>query len=692
MKKGKHNILFFISDLSGRGAEKVLMEVLKNFDYREFDVSLALVYKRGIYLDLVPDKVKSYYLFPCCFGLFHRLLRLLYALNMQSIFKWYINRRIPGSYDTGISFLEGIATKSLYLKEGVRKKIAWIHADLYTDHWTASAYVDQKEEEKVYRSYDKIVFVAKNARSMFNKRFVDIPFEKQLVIHNPLNKEGIVKKGKEKEIPNKKITFCSVGSLSFQKAYDRLLKVCSRLHQEGFIFEAWIVGTGDEENKLKEMMLDLQLEEVVYFWGFQQNPYPYINSADFCVSSSITEGFSLVVAEAMCLGKPIISTRTAGPMELLKDGEYGLLVENSEEGLYKGLKEMLSSDELRETYRMKAIEGSTQFSLDHSMGQIMSLIKEEKEIDINIQQQNTLHYLNRPDISIIVPVYNVELYLEKCLTSLLKQDIPYSEYEIIVVNDGSTDTSGEIINRFCCKYSSIILIEQENKGLSEARNTGLNAAKGKYIWFVDSDDSVENNVLKQLLGYCSLNDLDLLDFRFDKLDERGNLIVGKKYLPNFEMNRVVDSATYLNNYTFESGVWHYLFSHDFLKKNRLRFIPGIFHEDEEFTSRSLFFSSRIMVVENISYHYLIRRNSIITTSDRKKKEKKLRDMVFIVHQLNNVADSHTLKTDRMRRHGIHRRTRMYSIEIVRRLIEDRHSVKFSMETLRELVSKSKQAN
>ena len=120
-------------------------------------------------------------------------------------------------------------------------------------------------------------------------------------------------------------------------------------------------------------------------------------------------------------------------------------------------------------------------------------------------------------LSIIVPVYNVADYLAKCLDSLLAQDLPQNEYEIIVVNDGSTDNSVDIAQQYADKYANITLINQANQGLSGARNTGIKQAKGDYIQFVDSDDYLEDNVLGGLMKQVENDDLDVLRFKYQNV-------------------------------------------------------------------------------------------------------------------------------------------------------------------------------
>lgn len=115
-------------------------------------------------------------------------------------------------------------------------------------------------------------------------------------------------------------------------------------------------------------------------------------------------------------------------------------------------------------------------------------------------------------LSLVIPMYNVELYIEKCLNSCINQDLSSNEYEIIIVNDGSKDTSLSRAEAIARKHNNIKIISQENGGLSSARNTGLKNAKGEYIWFIDSDDWIEPNVLKNLYQIASHNNLDILRF------------------------------------------------------------------------------------------------------------------------------------------------------------------------------------
>jgi glycosyltransferase involved in cell wall biosynthesis len=287
-------------------------------------------------------------------------------------------------------------------------------------------------------------------------------------------------------------------------------------------------------------------------------------------------------------------------------------------------------------------------------------------------------------VSFIVPVYNVELYLEKCIQSLLDQDISYSEYEIIVINDGSTDHSGEIIDRLSAAYPIIKKIHQENKGLSEARNAGLAVASGKYIWFVDSDDYILPNCLAELVLLCEEKNLEIVDMRFTSINESGSKVQRKQYSPQFPFDKIVDGSDYLNNYVFESGVWHYFCSHEFFKRNNLRFVPGIYHEDEEFTARALFFAKRIMVVNKITYFYLQRNNSIIGTKNKSIVNKKNKDYLSVIRALSILALKQEGKVESSLIKGLRQRIGMLSVGMIFKLFHDNNSFNLSFQYLQEM--------
>lgn len=143
-------------------------------------------------------------------------------------------------------------------------------------------------------------------------------------------------------MPSKsKIRLISIGRLTKVKAYNRLLHIALRLKQSGYAFELWILGDGEEREMLQHYICKKQLEDCVTLWGFQTNPYAFMTQSDLFVCSSISEGYSTAVTEALILGLPVVTTDCSGMNELLQGEKYGIITENSEATLFEGIKQLL---------------------------------------------------------------------------------------------------------------------------------------------------------------------------------------------------------------------------------------------------------------------------------------------------------------------------------------------------------------
>ncbi len=372
----KKRILFCVESLQAGGTEKVLVEILKRIDYSAFQVDVCTVFNKKVCFNDIPDAVRIYNIFKLLPGISYRIFSLLLKLNMQQIIAFYINRRIKSGYDVEIAFLEGMPVKFIAWKKSTAKKVAWVHCDLEAFHWTAGAYRNNEEEKISFLQMDRIVFVTDNARHCFNRLFKGMEEEKQLVIYDLVDGEEIRQKSimdrpKAHEVP----VVCSLGRLNIEKGIDRLIRVIARLRKEDHKFILRIVGDGEFRTNIEALIQEFGLAQDVILEGFKANPYPYLAASDIYISTSYSEGFSMSVAEAMCLGLPVVATHTSGPEELLQRGEFGLLVENSEEGIYKGLKAMISSLELRKEYAQKSALGATRFDPQKTTGQIVNLLQ-----------------------------------------------------------------------------------------------------------------------------------------------------------------------------------------------------------------------------------------------------------------------------------------------------------------------------
>lgn len=360
--------------LSGGGAEKVLINILKYTDYSKYDVDLCLIVNRGVYLDEIPSSVNR----KCVYNENDILLYKLHFIlakyfNISCFQSHRVNRVVEQNYDVIISFMEGISVKfHSYVLNKCGANVSWIHIDLLAKHYTSRYFYSFSEEWSIYKRMDKIAFVSDDAKKSFVKLF---NINGQLTtIYNPIDKENIVLLSKKNVIDKNRFTICSVGRLTPQKAYDRMVRLAYHLKKNNVDVDFWILGTGYLETELKRLARDLSVEDMVHFFGFKSNPYPYIVASDLFLSTSMTEGYPLVICEALCLGKPIIATAVSGSKEILADSEYGLLSEEDDNSLLKNTLRMITDSSLREHYSNQAMTKSIDFDIHSTVDNIYKFI------------------------------------------------------------------------------------------------------------------------------------------------------------------------------------------------------------------------------------------------------------------------------------------------------------------------------
>lgn len=248
-------------------------------------------------------------------------------------------------------------------------------------------------------------------------------------------------------------------------------------------------------------------------------------------------------------------------------------------------------------------------------------------------------------LSIIVPTYNVEEYIANCLDSLLDQNISKEEYEILIINDGATDRSGEIAATYSEKFENVILINQENKGLSGARNTGIHLAKGKYTYFIDSDDYIAKKTLGLILSLLVEYELDILGVqeietvRLDMKESSNSADI------KYDSLKVTDGITYIAENNYLNNAWWYFINTDFLKATGLTFPVGRLVEDANFTAKLITSSQRMAYIPLDFYRYYLRPNSIMRKTNMDHIRRLIGDYEKNVYEFNNH-----LKDLRSKRH------------------------------------------
>ena len=250
-----------------------------------------------------------------------------------------------------------------------------MHIDLLLFPWTikAGVFSDIKSEQKAYARFDRVIAVSDDVSENFYNRYGIRP----ITVYNPIDSDDILKKSQDVTYTPKSdgaVRFVTVGRLTKQKGYGRLIEVVDRLIHEGIECDLTIVGIGELEPFLEDEIMKRGLCDYVHLTGYLRNPYPLMKSSDAFVCSSVQEGFSLVVAESMILGLPIVSTKCSGPRELLDNGKFGLLVDNSANGLYEGMKALAVDAELRERMANKSRERAALFSLEDVVGKVEQIL------------------------------------------------------------------------------------------------------------------------------------------------------------------------------------------------------------------------------------------------------------------------------------------------------------------------------
>lgn len=375
----KKHILFFIESLSGGGAEKVLVTLLKYLDYSQYDVTLMPLVDTGILREDI-DKSKIHYV-PVISEAKNTRQRIWSKIKYKLIYhylpsklanRWIIPQK---GVDVYIAFTEGFATKLLSYTPN--KKIAWVHADLKTDPWTSNSkiYKSLKEEKKAYNRYDNVVCVSQSVEHIMREHY---GLHQTTTIYNPIDTENILLKASQPiniDLPSA-FNIVSVGRLVPQKGYDRLIPIIGKLRREGKNIQLFLIGEGVERKNLEIIIEKEGLQDVVHLMGFQKNPYALMSKMDLFVCSSKAEGYSLVIAEAMILGLPVVSTNCAGPNELLDHGKYGLLVDNNHTSIHLAICNIINDTALQEKLREKSLERSKSFGCANAIYALEFLINE----------------------------------------------------------------------------------------------------------------------------------------------------------------------------------------------------------------------------------------------------------------------------------------------------------------------------
>jgi glycosyltransferase involved in cell wall biosynthesis len=238
-------------------------------------------------------------------------------------------------------------------------------------------------------------------------------------------------------------------------------------------------------------------------------------------------------------------------------------------------------------------------------------------------------------LSIIIPVYNVENYVSTCIHSLLNQGIDLGDYEILIINDGSTDNSLKIAKSFEYKYANISVYSQKNEGVGSARNKGINLAKGKFIYFIDPDDYLADNVLGLILFYAEKNNLQILTFSSQSTTKTNLNVSLSNNTKDFQL-RTLDGMSYISSNGYKNEVWCYIVERSFLNEIGLKFIVGKWMEDAIFTSHLFLKVKRISKSPIDAHRHVKVKGSAMTSKEAEHYIKLIYDNANAAKELGNL--------------------------------------------------------
>lgn len=343
-------IVFGITSLTLGGAERVLVDLANKLsEDQEYQVTIFTIYGQGELEKQVSKKVEIQSIYSMPYNQLNTIKRKLIAplcilISKNKIYKKYIENK----YDAEIAFLEGPITRIFACGKEKSKKVAWVHNDIGQVFGKGiKAKLKRKIDENLYNRFSKLIFVSKNNLESFKQAYPKNKAEKK-VIYNYIDGKQVLSKAEldqeqiSKEFNNNEINLVTVARLVPQKALDRLIKVHATLIKEAVQHNIYIIGDGPEKQKLQELIKNENCENTVKLLGKKENPYPYMKKADYICLFSNFEGYGMVLEEAKILNKYILITDTAAK-EAVENYKKSQIFENSEGGIYKGLKEILTN-------------------------------------------------------------------------------------------------------------------------------------------------------------------------------------------------------------------------------------------------------------------------------------------------------------------------------------------------------------
>ena len=365
--------LFITGPLNAGGAERVLLDLLHNIDYQRHRVTLCQLVAGGTLAGEIPAAVQQ-----CALWQHYGIsFSAAWHCSQQTGFHGLLRHRarcvLRESYDVAISFLEGAPLRVHALAmPHAKRHYSWVHCDLDQFPYEKAQFRNEQEEQDAYNAMDGIICVSHDTERAFRRRFpaCSTPIR---TIFNPVDLDKIRRMSRVTEIQNQPFTVLCLGRMTPPKKFDRVIRVAAILRDIAPDIHFIIMGQGELRESLQQQIAACGVADRVQLLPFSPNPYPQLKSADLLLISSVAEGFSLVLCEALALGVPVVSTRTAGPTEIIGHNNCGLLCAHDDAAIAEAILTMYRSPELRQKCIRAGSERVTDFDVHHAMRELDTL-------------------------------------------------------------------------------------------------------------------------------------------------------------------------------------------------------------------------------------------------------------------------------------------------------------------------------
>lgn len=482
--------------------------------------------------------------------------------------------------------------------------ISWLHAPV------------EIYEQAGYGSYQHLALA--DAHFCISKYISDeiknnLPESIIFNVRNPHNNISIPSEASITSAPSterlNRLTF--VGRVSKEKNLETVIKALSFSPN----WQLDIIGTGDEDyvDTLRELAINHSVSDRITWHGWQSSPWSIATHCDFLILSSIYEGFPLVAIEALSHGIPIISTPVSGITELVIPDVTGYIYGQQDYSQLSDILNAISDQKLSGIDKTLCTHIAQKYekykSLEDMCAKLAELVHSSQSKEILNNQE-----LYTEKISVIIPCYNAEKYIDECLNSVLSQNFPQDLLEIIVINDASTDNTLSILQEYELQYpDNILLINcEQNVGQGAARNIGIEYASGEYISFVDADDYVEKDFLRTLYHKAVLYNCDVVGCGYSKfVDHQKEAIIKPQML--YDMGNTQHKKKYIIEQGAENAVWRHIYKTSFLIDNNIFFPENVKMEDLAFSHFCMFLANRIFELDEPLYNYRITPSGIMRT-------------------------------------------------------------------------------